>query len=159
MPVQVTTDIKLKPLKAFINGLGKPIGVKVGVLGNKDNRNDGDPLGNAGIGLVQEVGSITNKIPARSFLRMPLETKRDRLQATFEKTGVKKKLLEGNVKGAMQDLGFVAEEIIDDAFKSSGFGNWAKNAPSTVIRKGSSKPLIDTSQLRPSITSEVVEKK
>lgn len=158
MPAQITTNINLKPLKAFAANLDKAIGVKVGVLGSKDNRLDGEPLGNAGIGLIQEVGSISNGIPARSFLRMPLETKTDKLNATFERPGVKKKLLEGNVKGAMDDLGFVAEEIIDDAFKSGGFGQWAPNAPSTIDRKGSSKPLIDKSELRRSITHKVMQK-
>ncbi len=158
MPVQVKTTLNFKPLMTIRTDLAKPIGVKVGVLGGNDTRQDGEPLGNAGVGVVQEFGSITNGIPARSFLRMPLETKKDRLEATFEKAGVKQKLLTGDAKGAMQSLGFVAEEIIDDAFKTGGFGTWAPNKPSTIAKKGSSKPLIDQSELRRSITSKVLEK-
>lgn len=159
MPVQVKTTLNFKPLITIRTGLAQPIGVKVGILGNDDSRQgEGALLGNAGIGVVQEFGSLTNNIPPRSFLRMPLETKKDRLEATFEKVGVKQKLLEGDARGALQSLGFVAEQIIDDAFKSQGFGNWAPNKPSTVAKKGSSKPLIDTSQLRRSITSKVQEK-
>lgn len=159
MAVQVKTTLNFKPLMTIRTGLTQPIGVKIGILGGDDARQgEGAPLGNAGIGVIQEFGSISNGIPPRSFLRMPLETKKDRLEATFEKAGVKQKLLEGDAKGALQSLGFVAEQIIDDAFKSHGFGKWAPNAPSTIAKKGSSKPLIDTSQLRRSITSKVQEK-
>lgn len=158
MPVQISTNIKLDPIKAFQANINKAIGVKIGILGSTDARDDGEPLGNAGIGVVQEYGSITNNIPARSFLRMPLEMKKDQLNAVFEKTSVKEILLKGDIKGAFKKLGVEAEAIIDDAFKSGGFGTWPKNAPSTVAQKKSSKPLIDTSELRRSITSQVVER-
>jgi len=159
MPVYSKVSLNIAPLTNLRSNFSKKIFAKVGVLGNTDGRKDNDPLGNAGIGLVQEFGSVTNKIPPRSFLRMPLETKQNRFQTALEKSSLRQKILTGDVKGLMQSLGFVAEEIIDDAFKSQGFGMWQPNAPSTIRKKGSSKPLIDTSQLRRSITSTVIENK
>lgn len=145
-----------KPLITLQKGLDNNMGVKIGILGSTNTREDGDPLGNAGVGLIQEFGSVTNKIPARSFLRMPLETKSKELAASLRVKSTKEKLLSGNLKGALQDVGFAAERIIDDAFKSRGFGNWAPNKPSTIKKKKSSTPLIDTRQLQRSITSKVV---
>src|SRR4051812_48352520 len=102
MPVQVKTTLNFKPLMTIRTNLAQPIGVKVGVLASDDARQgEGEPLGNAGIGVAQEFGSLTNNIPARSFLRMPLETKKDRLEATFEKQGVRQKLLTGDARGAL----------------------------------------------------------
>lgn len=52
-------------------------------------------------------------------------------------------------------LGIACENVIQDAFSSGGFGFWKFILPSTVRRKGSARELIDTGQLRRSITSKV----
>lgn len=153
MNFEFSSSFNLKNLKKLEETLGKSAGVKVGILGSKNNR-DGGEFGNAEIGILQEFGSVTNNIPPRSFLRMPLETKRKRLEEAF--TGSAEDLANGDIKKVLQKVGFVAEEIIDDAFRTGGFGNWAPNAPATVAKKKSSRPLIDTAQLRRSITSKVV---
>jgi SOS response regulatory protein OraA/RecX len=62
------------------------------------------------------------------------------------------------LKQAYIHLGIMAEKIIQAAFESSGFGHWKPDSASTIARKGSSRTLIDTSQLRASITSDVVAK-
>jgi phage gpG-like protein len=71
--------------------------------------------------------------------------------------GADKLLRDGNVKMVLTRMGIACEKAIQEAFRSSGFGTWRENAPSTIQRKGSSAPLIDTGQLRRSITSKVVE--
>jgi hypothetical protein len=43
--------------------------VRVGILGSGNQRDD--DLGNAGIGLVQEMGSLNRNIPPRSFYPYP----------------------------------------------------------------------------------------
>ena len=50
--------------------------VKVGILGDNAARQEGE-LNNAEIGFTNEFGKMTGypKIPARSFLRMPLKTR------------------------------------------------------------------------------------
>ncbi len=157
----VKIDLNLRPLNDLRKKMKMNVSVKVGVLGSTNSRDGGGTAGltNAEIGVIHEFGSVSKRIPARSFLRMPLESHQDQLIEVFGKKEVKKKVLQGNLIGAMQDLAFVAEQIIDDAFKSRGFGNWAPNKPLTVKKKKSSNPLIDTSQLRRSITSEVEVKK
>lgn len=54
----------------------------------------------------------------------------------------------------LQEAHFYRVKVLD-AFKTSGASNgrpWEPNAPSVVAEKGSSKPLIDTGDLRQSVT-------
>lgn len=130
--------------------------VKIGILYESKQRDDG--FANAEIGVIQEFGSITDNIPPRSFLRMPIEThvkevmnymaKNKEARNAFEK-GDKKKLLD--------ILGLKVLDIIQQAFESRGFGQWAPNAPSTIAQKGSDFPLVNTSQLRRAIMHKVAK--
>lgn len=139
----------------------------------------------AGLGAVQEFGcriNVTPKmraylhhkgihlkdtttqivIPARSFLAMPV------LNKDFRKK------IKNNVGGDIEALEYLIEqgdtglldivanavalgavETIDEAFATSGFGEWAPNSPITVAMKGSAMPLVDTGRLRGAITFEV----
>lgn len=134
--------------------LTKKLVVKVGILAGDKERNDGES--NAEIGLKMEFGSISEHIPARSFLRMPIESHAKELRDYVAKNqGIKAALLKGDAVKALNILGLKAEDIIRKAFESSGFGRWAANSPVTIALKGSSKPLIDTSQLRRVITHKV----
>lgn len=137
---------------------------RVGVLGPKSNRADAGTahnfkgLNNAEIGLRNEFGVMSLRIPERSFLRMPLIT---RLPKTLEKVARKdwiKELLASGKLGLLKKLGAAGEAAIFDAFATKGFGKWKPNAPLTVMLKGSARPLIDHGELRQSIASEVVTK-
>lgn len=133
--------------------LAKGYKAKVGIMGESATRDDGE-LNNPEIGLIHEVGRVSDNMPARSFLRMPLTFKKADLMTFAIKNA---KLIEqGNVKGFFAKIGIKAEAIIQEAFETGGFGQWAKNKPSTIAAKGSSAPLIDTGELRKAITSEVI---
>jgi len=149
---------------------------RVGILGGKTNRTkvvtsrngmrragkSPDVLTNAEIGLIHEKGSASNKIPRRSFLEMPLVLKsagllavRNKLWAVYQGGPDTK----ARLREAYVNLGLIAERIIQRAFETRGFGRWAQNKKATIRRKnGSDMPLIDTAQLRRSITSDVVTK-
>ena len=121
-------------------------------------------LTNAEIGLMHEKGVMNDKgrLPRRSFLEMPLLRN---AKVIFEKKKVFENALNKAIaagtdcrkawKKAYTDLGIEAEKIVLEAFEQSGPG-WAPNAPATVIRKQSDSPLIDTGQLRRSISSRVI---
>jgi hypothetical protein len=146
----------LSVLDGLVKSLGKDTYVKVGVLGDKTTRDDGGNLTNAAIGVIQEFGSVTNNIPARSFLRMPLESHAEQILSFVGSKKVSSLLLAGKPAEALKLVGLYAEAWVHSAFASRGFGSWAPNAPLTVRRKKSSAPLIDTRQLERSISSEVV---
>jgi hypothetical protein len=151
--MKVTLDIE--PLKNLMTDLGEESKVRVGVLGS-DNARSGKADSNASIGLKHEFGSIKDKIPPRSFIRMPLEQKSKQIEAFLSSEKIRQLFEQGEKSKILTLLGIKAENIIQQAFRTGGFGKWPANRPSTVARKGSSKPLIDTSQLRRSISSEVV---
>ena len=109
---------------------------------------------------VIEVGSWhefgTDKIPERSFIRVPVQQNMQKYKSLAQKEV--KKIYEGKqtVDGALGILGL----FMSDRMKASFTDNdWAENSPFTVALKGSSTPLIDTGQLRQSITWQVAKPK
>jgi hypothetical protein len=147
--------------------------VKVGVLQTSNARDDGTT--NAAVGLKNEFGdpspSQTTRAeetargrgpmawegtPKRSFLRMPLM---ERLPVKItSQADTLRAVVEGQAPGftLAEAIGELAVETVQEAFDTSGFGEWPANSPSTVAWKGSTQPLIDSHQLRESIQSEVV---
>jgi hypothetical protein len=126
--------------------------VKVGVLGDKNYRPEGEAT-NSMIGMVHEFGSVKRQIPIRSWLRMPLYrylNKRieedSKLKSRFEDITTESAML-----GVLARIGFIAEDIIQEAFETCGFGTWRK------LKSGGPSHLIDTGELRKSVTSEVVK--
>ena len=61
----------------------------------------------------------------------------------------------GDLMSVAMMLGGAGVRLINEAFETSGWGNWAPNSPLTIAQKGSAMPLIDTGKLRQSITYEV----
>lgn len=161
-----------KKLNKFIAGLGQKYALKVGIFGDKTSRKNVErrtyysgktktvtgksdvPETNAELGFLHEYGSYTKRIPARSFLRMPLHQKTNQILEETSK-GAEKILAEGNMLLFMKRLGLACENAIQRAFASRGFGMWKPNSPVTIELKGSSAPLIDSAQLRRSIASKV----
>lgn len=161
MAKKSTVRVDIRGLDSIGKGLGKNMYAKVGIMGAKDARafsHTGEPS-NATLGVIHEFGTLDGKIPARSWLRFPLEYKAKDIIKFLKSKEVKKMLIQGKVKEVYKRLGLVAEGIIQDAFATNGFGQWKPNAPSTVAAKGSSAPLIDSGQLRAAVSSEVVSDK
>jgi len=152
---KITAD--LSKLESILKDIGGTYYARVGILrGNASAIHDTESgMTNSEIGLVQEFGSETRNIPARSFLRMPIETKQDDLVQTLDTGLVKDAIEQGDIKTVYKILGIAAEGIVKDAFRSSGYGQWQGNAQSTIDKKGSSRPLIDTGILMASVTSDV----
>ncbi len=163
--------VDLSKLEAIEKSLNMKFSSQVGVLGQSvHNRKmtsmmrkktspeeSGSDLTNADIGAVHEFGSKTRHIPRRSFLEMPLVLKMaDELKKNI--SAISKNITMADIRKAYALLGITAENVIQKAFSTHGFGKWAPNAPYTIAKKGSASPLIDTAQLRKSITSRVVTK-
>ncbi len=137
--------------------------VKVGVLGDKTTREGSAGGGdtNAEIGAKMEFGFVQDKgpwkgfkIPARSFLRFPLLTFAKNVPAQFKADAVKL-LLSARIDLLLKRIGVLAVKAIDYAFQTRGMGMWKANSPVTILLKGSDAPLIDTGQLRRSISYQV----
>lgn len=97
----------------------------------------------------------TENAPARPFMRQTLADKKDQIEE-FQANAVAQGIRQHrDAAKTMNQIGVymkakVQEEITD--------GQFEPNAPSTIARKGSSHPLIDTSRMRQSINYTVKSK-
>lgn len=153
--VSVDTDTLAAIREDFVkNGRAR---VHVGVLGGFDARKE-EGIGNAGLGAVHEFGVVSKGIPSRSFLRMPVLNELPAALKVTDRALWHKVIVKQGILGALALLGAYALDVIHLAFETGGFGFWQSLKPRTVRRKGSSAILIDTAQLRQSITAEVFDK-
>lgn len=123
--------------------------VAVGIL-QDEKRDDGFSM--VDLGLVHEYGSKDGHIPERSFIRSTCDAKRKehlRLLRNLEKKVFKSRL---SKKQALIQLG---EVVCKDMVQAINAGLKPELKTTTINRKKSSKPLIDTGRLKGSITHEV----
>jgi len=156
--LQKEFDNMMKKLGKMLNG---PYVTNVGVLGSSSSRPDG-AIDNAGIGLVMEFGRVTKKplIPARSWLRMPIVSRRKMIMKAVvnKQRSIENAFDKEDDKIIFEILGLACESAIQEAFDSNGFGSWIENAEATKKAKGSATPLIDTGEFRQSVMSAVKRK-
>ena len=127
--------------------------VVIGVLKGTGNYESGDSL--VDVATTHEYGSVTKKIPSRSFLRVPFiqnQKRVDRIIGLAYKSIVKQT---ATLDKALDVIGLEARNISVEAFDDLGGGTWDANSPKTISSKGSSKPLTDTGRLKQSIQWEV----
>ena len=96
----------------------------------------------ASLGAVLEFGN--EHIPSRPFLRQTLSENQEKYTALFVKlfeSGV-------SIEQIYEQIALIAQGDVQQNIVN---GNWTANAPSTIKRKKSSKPLIDTGKLRQSV--------
>lgn len=150
------TTLNVKGLDKLIKALKAKVPVaRVGILGTKDQRT-GKETSNATVGAAHEFG--TAHLPQRSFLRVPIS---EHLSARMESAGaldedtMKEVIAEGDIVPWMKKVAILAEGIVADAFDTAGFGKWPALNPKTMKKKKNQQILVETQQLRNSITSEV----
>ena len=127
----------------------------VGIPNNENSREESEGITNAELAIIHEFGVPERGIPERSFMRSTASEESNNLGQLSKQ--VLNECLAGNISpyDAYATIGAyfqgkIVEKITD--------GEFEPNNENTVKRKGSSKPLIDTGQLRASITYEVREK-
>lgn len=171
---QVKVD--MTGLKNLLAGINERYVVRVGILGSKATEDhqrkttgaraaggghslgkSKSPITNAEVGLGHEKGIKSQNLPRRSWLQDPLE---NHLPNYFEKIGSQAiaDILVSQPKQAYLELGLICEQIILKGFETDGYGKWKPLKAATIAAKGSSRILVDTAQLKKSITSEVVKK-
>lgn len=148
------SDLNDKKLKDLIRAMVKDSPVaRVGILGTTNARTEAGKETNASIGAKHEFGE--EGMPVRSFLRMPLTTQ---LQKHLDDSGLftdaafKEVLKQKSLLPWVKIFAVVAEGVVAEAFATGGFGQWRK---SNMTNKKVHMTLIESTQLRNSITSEV----
>lgn len=156
---QTKISFNLDGLEDMKKEIGDTWRARVGILGSHAARTDPDSgLNNAELGVIQMFGSITNNIPPRDFLLMPIKQNSQEITRAMATPSARAAFERKDYKRLFQLLGAKAEEIVQLAFESGGFGKWPPLKPATIARKGSSAILIDTGQLRRAISSDVEKK-
>ncbi len=152
-------SVSVKGLDNLLKALeGKVPVARVGILGDNAARGSGAAQGmpsNAQIGAWHEFGTV--KSPVRSFLRMPLSVflgKRLESAGFFKEDVLKQVVDQKSLVPWVKKIGILAEAIVQEAFDTAGFGSWP---PSDMRSKKVHQTLVETSQLRNAITSEVKE--
>jgi hypothetical protein len=151
------TDMGMKDIFTEMEKL-KSMCVKAGVTEDVGAQTAGGGATLAQIASWNELGVMKKDgagwhIPPRPFVRGFVDGKREQIKKTLDKLGA---LVSGgklDAETAMARLGEYAQGGVRSYIRN---GTFLPNAASTIAKKGSGKPLIDTGTLRNSIRYEVV---
>lgn len=110
---------------------------------------DGE-IDNVSLGVIHEFGAPGANIPERSFIRETFDIRVGEWARVARK--IAEKVYSTTPERPGRALGVLGEFVVADIKKQIARGIPPPLAASTVIRKGSSTPLIDTGILRDSIT-------
>lgn len=150
-------DKRYRELKKNLGSIkrGKPR-VAVGVIGSEASEpHEGDGDGQVTVVDVASWNEFgTDRIPARSFLRSTFEEDKAKFLSLLRRGKMKLVRGEASRKQVLSMVGFFAQKQVQRKITAGG-SPFIPNSPATVDQKGSSSPLIDTGQLRQSITFEV----
>jgi hypothetical protein len=111
-------------------------------------------INNAELMFIHTNGSLLRHIPPRPVIEPAISDPDNRKLFLPELEAAAKAALAGQVlqvKAHLNRAGLIAQNVCRAWFVSPKNG-WPPNAPSTIRRKGSSRPLILTGELRKSIT-------
>lgn len=154
--IKVKHKSNLNALKKSIELLGKSR-VYVGIPAENASRDNGNDINNAELLYIQTHGSPLWHVPPRPVIEPAIN---------YNKKEIAKRLITAygkameniyagdSMQTAMQHLevvGMYAQNIVRAWFTNPNNG-WEPNSPLTVSKKGSSNPLIDTGEMRKSIT-------
>jgi DNA-binding protein H-NS len=137
--------------------LGKHFETKTSKSGKKTKRKVQNTSGPtiAEYATWNELGTADGRIPPRPFVRGWIDNNREQIGKTLEKLyGL---VSDGKLDAmtAIERLGRYGESGVKSYIRN---GTFTPNADSTIAKKGSSKPLIDTGTLRNSIRYQVIKR-
>ena len=114
---------------------------------------------NAQLMFIQSKGSPIQGIPARPVIEPAIVAQGNKEAITAELAGAAKSTLDGDAAGTTMHLkrAGMAGQRASQKWFTDPRANLAPNAPSTIARKGSDRPLIDSGALRAALTYVVEE--
>lgn len=132
-------------------GAATIVGYPEGESGTERHDNAGISL--ASLAAVHEYGSTARNIPERPFQRDTFERTKNHIQKVILNEFSK---VLTNKQGAKKALAAVGEWYTGQMKNTLKKGSFTPLSIKTIAKKGSSKPLIDTGQLRNSITHKEI---
>lgn len=150
----MTVRVRDRGARRVVRELGRPSGpqLTVGVFGDKGSAQHRGSAQGITVAEIAEIHEFGLGVPERSWLRDWIDQNKQQIEArisTESRAMITKKRTREQVLAriGVWIQGEIQQRIAD--------GIPPPNAPSTIARKGSSKPLIDKGQLRQSITHRV----
>lgn len=104
---------------------------------------------------IKEHGSPAYRVPPRPFLEPGIEKHLDLVESGM-KAALQDVLDGGDGRAQRERLGATMAAKVQAYFQEDN--GWPPNAPSTIKKKGSAQPLVDTGALRQSITYIIRQK-
>ena len=146
----IFNDDGLKDLKKAMKSVRILVGLPKGTPTNEDYQG----LTVIEVGAANEFGVPSKNIPARSFIREPLFKNEAKFKKLAQTIGVS--ILDGSnsFDVGVNKKGVWGVKTIQDSFTNN---NWEPLKQRTIKAKGSSNPLLDTGNLRQSITWEIAK--
>lgn len=129
----------------------RKVAVRVGVLGSKAGAKKGDVT----VAQVAEWAEFGIGQPERSWLRGWIDAHESEIQARIDKEYSEVIRGKRSEDQALNRIGLWLQGQIQLNIADFPGNGFEPNADSTIERKGSSTPLIDTGQLRSSISYEI----
>lgn len=124
--------------------------VRVGFQKDKATEDNGTDV--CDIAAWNELGTVN--MPSRPFLRKSVDENESKINNFLQSK--KKDLVRGvSAEKVLKEIGIFQKDLIQEKITE---GDFAPNAESTIKKKGSSKPLIDTGRMRQSVNF-VIQKK
>ena len=97
------------------------------------------------VAAYNELG--TSRIPSRPFIRDSVDKHRDKISSVC-KSQVRRIVTGAITEDCLKKIGIFGVSLIQEEITK---GSFVPNAESTIRKKGSSKPLIDTGRMRQSV--------
>lgn len=124
--------------------------VRVGFQHGKATEEDGTDV--CDVAAWNELGTVN--MPSRPFLRKSVDENEGKINSFLQSK--KDDLVSGvSAEQVLKEIGIFQKDLIQEKITN---GSFAPNAESTVKKKGSSKPLIDTGRMRQSVNYEIKKK-
>lgn len=131
------------------------MGVPLSTSKKREKDEEDEPMNNAYLLSIHEHGTIDGRIPARPLLSSVIKQEKEYIDNGFE-LYIKLKD-EGKLSDADKQLEKMALYLEAKLVAYFTSNDWKANAPSTIAKKGSARPLIDTGDLRRAIRAFVYE--
>ena len=146
------TDKKTSDGKRFEKMLKELAGKQVRIGFQQGVATDENGTDICDIAAWNELG--TSNMPSRPFLRKSVDENEAKINNFVQSQ--KKRLVKGeSAEQILKEIGIFQKDLIQEKITE---GSFEPNAPSTVSKKGSDKPLIDTGRMRQSVNF-VIKKK
>lgn len=120
--------------------------VAVGIPQEKNSKRG--KITNAELLFVHEHGSPVKNIPPRPVLKPAIENNIDKIKFLYEEEFNNLINIKSN-PNFLNELGLFSQNVIRERFTNN---DWSPLMEKTIKKKGSTNPLIDTGELRKSIT-------